>query len=61
MNTLKMESQLRTSVIDRLISAAISEGRPARDDLIASWKSSQNVGRQHDGEPSLHVFKFRVG
>jgi hypothetical protein len=46
-NMLKVEAELRHAVIDRLIAASLSEGKPAREATLERWralnvKSSQN-------------------
>jgi hypothetical protein len=38
-NTLKTEAELRNAVIDRLIAAALSEGKPAREANLERWRS----------------------
>lgn len=36
---LKTEAELRTSVIDRLIAASLSDGKPALEATLARWRS----------------------
>jgi hypothetical protein len=38
-NTLKMEAELRTAVIDRLIAASLTEGKPAREATLERWRA----------------------
>ncbi|MBU6397868.1 MAG: hypothetical protein KGL20_02860 [Rhodospirillales bacterium] len=38
-NMLKTEAQLRTAVIDRLIAASLSDGKPAREATLERWRS----------------------
>jgi hypothetical protein len=40
-NMLKVEAELRTSVIDRLIAASLSDGKPAREATLERWR---NIG-----------------
>jgi hypothetical protein len=43
-NALKTEAELRHAVIDRLIAASLSDGKPAREATLARWRalSTQN-------------------
>ncbi len=36
---LKTEAELRTAVIDRLIAASLSDGKPAREATLERWRS----------------------
>jgi hypothetical protein len=38
-NTLKTEAELRNAVIDRLIAASLSDGKPAREATLERWRS----------------------
>ncbi len=38
-NMLKTEAELRHAVIDRLIAASLSEGKPAREATLERWRS----------------------
>ncbi len=38
-NTLKTEAELRTAVIDRMIAASLSDGKPAREANLERWRS----------------------
>jgi hypothetical protein len=38
-NTLKTEAELRNAVIDRLIAASLSDGKPAREANLDRWRS----------------------
>ena len=38
-NTLKTEAELRSAVIDRLIAASLSDGKPAREATLERWRS----------------------
>jgi hypothetical protein len=38
-NTLKTEAELRHAVIDRLIAASLSEGKPAREATLERWRA----------------------
>jgi hypothetical protein len=38
-NALKTEAELRHAVIDRLIAASLSEGKPAREATLARWRA----------------------
>jgi hypothetical protein len=38
-NMLKTEAELRTAVIDRLITASLTDGKPARDATLERWRS----------------------
>lgn len=38
-NMLKTEAELRNAVIDRLIAASLSEGRPAREATLERWRA----------------------
>ena len=38
-NMLKTEAQLRIAVIDRLIAASLSDGKPAREATLERWRS----------------------
>jgi hypothetical protein len=38
-NTLTTEAELRTAVIDRLIAASLSDGKPAREATLERWRS----------------------
>lgn len=37
-NALKTEAALRTAVIDRLIAASLSDGKPAREANLERWR-----------------------
>jgi hypothetical protein len=36
---LKTEAELRHAVIDRLIAASLSDGKPAREATLARWRA----------------------
>lgn len=38
-NMLKIEAELRTAVIDRLIAASLSDGKPAREATLERWRA----------------------
>ena len=38
-NMLKTEADLRHAVIDRLIAASLSDGRPAREATLERWRT----------------------
>jgi len=38
-NMLKTEAELRNAVIDRLIAASLTEGKPAREATLERWRS----------------------
>ncbi len=38
-NMLKIEAELRTAVIDRLIAASLSDGKPAPEATLERWRS----------------------
>lgn len=38
-NALKTEAELRHSVIDRLIAASLSDGKPAREATLERWRA----------------------
>ncbi len=38
-NMLKTESELRNAVIDRLIAASLSDGKPAREATLERWRA----------------------
>lgn len=38
-NMLKTEAELRNAVIDRLIAASLSDGKPAREATLARWRA----------------------
>ena len=38
-NALKTEAELRHAVIDRLIAASLSDGKPAREATLARWRA----------------------
>ncbi|MBU6420056.1 MAG: hypothetical protein KGQ79_10065 [Proteobacteria bacterium] len=38
-NMLKTEAELRIAVIDRLIAASLSDGKPAREATLERWRS----------------------
>ena len=38
-NALKTEAELRHAVIDRLIAASLSDGKPAREATLAQWRA----------------------
>jgi hypothetical protein len=38
-NPLKTEAELRHAVIDRLIAASLSEGKPAREATLERWRA----------------------
>ena len=38
-NMLKTEAELRHAVIDRLIAASLSEGKPAREATLERWRA----------------------
>jgi hypothetical protein len=47
-NMLKIEAELRTSVIDRLIAASLSDGKPAREATLERWRS---IGTKSAAKP----------
>jgi hypothetical protein len=38
-NALKTEAELRHAVIDRLIAASLTEGKPAREATLERWRN----------------------
>lgn len=38
-NMLKTEAELRQAVIDRLIAASLSDGKPAREATLERWRA----------------------
>lgn len=38
-NMLKTEAELRHAVIDRLIAASLSDGKPAREATLERWRT----------------------
>jgi hypothetical protein len=36
---LKVEAELRNAVIDRLIAASLSDGKPAREATLERWRA----------------------
>ena len=38
-NALKTEAELRNALIDRLIAASLSEGKPTREANLERWRS----------------------
>lgn len=38
-NMLKTEAELRNAVIDRLIAASLSDGKPAREATLERWRA----------------------
>ncbi len=38
-NMLIVEAELRTAVIDRLIAASLSDGKPAREATLERWRA----------------------
>jgi hypothetical protein len=38
-NALKTEAELRHAVIDRLIAASLSDGKPAREETLERWRA----------------------
>jgi hypothetical protein len=38
-HTLKIEEELRTAVIDRLIAASLNDGRSAREATLERWRN----------------------
>jgi hypothetical protein len=38
-NMLKTEAELRHAVIDRLIAASLSDGKPAREATLERWRA----------------------
>jgi hypothetical protein len=51
-NTLKTEAELRHAVIDRLIAASLSEGKPAREATLERWRTLNVKPIVQDGAPS---------
>jgi hypothetical protein len=51
-NMLKMEAELRTAVIDRLIAASLTDGKPAREATLERWRAlpmqAMNDGKNGD-------------
>ncbi len=45
-NMLKTEAELRHAVIDRLIAASLSEGKPAREATLERWRSLNSKSEQ---------------
>jgi hypothetical protein len=48
-NMLKIEAELRHAVIDRLIAASLSEGKPAREATLERWRALNNKPSLPDG------------
>jgi hypothetical protein len=48
-NMLKVEAELRHAVIDRLISASLSEGKPAREATLERWRALHTKSGLKDG------------
>lgn len=48
-NMLKTEAELRHAVIDRLIAASLSEGKPAREATLERWRSLNAKQASNDG------------
>ncbi len=38
-NMMKIEAELRHAVIDRLIAASLSDGKPAREATLDRWRA----------------------
>jgi hypothetical protein len=38
-NMLKIEAELRNAVIDRLIAASLTDGKPAREATLQRWRA----------------------
>jgi hypothetical protein len=38
-NMLKIEAELRTAVIDRLIAASLNDGKPALEATLERWRA----------------------
>jgi hypothetical protein len=49
-NMLKTEAELRHAVIDRLIAASLSDGKPAREATLERWRALGSA--QTKTEPS---------
>ncbi len=43
-SALKIEAELRNAVIDRLIAASLSDGKPAREATLQRWRM---IGTTH--------------
>lgn len=43
---LKIEAELRNAVIDRLIAASLSDGKPAREATLERWRALGTVAPQ---------------
>jgi hypothetical protein len=48
-NMLKTEAELRHAVIDRLIAASLSEGKPAREATLERWRALHVKPSLQDG------------
>lgn len=48
-NMLKTEAELRHAVIDRLIAASLSEGKPAREATLERWRALPTKPSVQDG------------
>ena len=50
-NMLKIEAELRTAVIDRLIAASLNDGKPAREATLERWRalSTKPANEQNAG------------
>lgn len=46
-NMLKIEAELRNAVIDRLIAASLSEGKPAREATLERWRALNSKPTQN--------------
>jgi len=52
-NSLKSEAELRHAVIDRLIAASLSDGKPAREATLERWRALAAVPvRTGNAEPN---------
>ena len=49
-NTIALETELRRNVIDRLISASLSDAAPAREATLQRWRALKPV-REYPGAP----------
>jgi hypothetical protein len=50
---LKNEAELRNAVIDRLIAASLSDGKPAREATLERWRSmGAKAGTAHKIDPN---------
>ncbi|MCB5946080.1 hypothetical protein [Acidocella sp. KAb 2-4] len=49
-NMLKIEAELRHAVIDRLIAASLTDGKPAREATLERWRAlgGQSAARKTD-------------